>query len=163
MATVVRTTDPQALLWGAAHNDLKLQIGAGAFFHLDKSEVTVTAANAVDLPTALVLGNQLVAVYRFHFADTLAHKIADVTALPALGACLDLATSITAANLMKASHNTHLGLTTVNYNADATNTIATANATILSDLLTLLNATKTAINAHMLSGPSSASIRLVSP
>lgn len=162
MATVIRNTDPNVSLWVAAHNDLKLQIGAGAFFHLDKSELTITLANATDLATSLALCNNITGVYIFHFADTLAHKIADVTALPLLGAATTLATAITAANLIKASLATHIASTTVNYAADSTNTIAAANATDQGSLNTLLNELKTDINAHMASGVASASLRLVS-
>lgn len=162
MATVIRQTNAETTLWCAAHNDLKLQIGAGALFHLDKSEVTITAANATDLPTALVLTNQMIGVYRFAYADTLAHKVVDPTALPALSAAVDLASAITAANALKVTHNVHIASTTYHYNADGTNAVATANATILSDLLTLINAIKAAFNAHMLSGCASASLRLVS-
>lgn len=108
----------------------------------------VTAANATDLATSLVLCNALIGFYRIHFADVSAHKIADVTALPALFAAVDLTSAQTAANLLKTSHGTHIASTTVNYTADATNTIAAANATDQSSLNTLLNELKTDINAH---------------
>lgn len=162
MATVIRNTDPSVAFVVAAHNDLKAQIGAAAFFHLDKSEQTITAANATDLPTSLALCNNIIGVYRFHFADTLAHKLADATSLPALGAAIDLTSAQTAANLIKASLATHIASTTVNYAADATNTISSADATNQGTLNTLLNELKTDINAHMASGPAAASLRLVS-
>lgn len=162
MATVLRNIDPIIQSVADAHNDLKAQIGAGAFFHLDKSEVTVTAANATDLATSLVLCNQAIAVYRFHFADTLALKAADATALPALGAAIDLASANTAANLIKTSHATHIASTAAHYAADATNTVLTANATDLTTLMALLNDIKAKINAHMASGPAGKSLRVVS-
>jgi len=108
----------------------------------------VTAANATDLPTSLTLCNALIGFYRVHFADVSAHKIVDVTALPAQGAAVDLATAQTAANLLKTSHGTHVASTTVNYTADATNVIAAANASDQGTLNTLLNELKTDINAH---------------
>jgi hypothetical protein len=159
MATVVRLSDPLAAPLCAAVNALKLQIGAGSSFHLDASEVTVTAANASDLATSLTLCNQLIGVFTFHFADLLAHKVVAVSTLPALGAALDLATAITAANLMKASHNTECGSTARHYTADATNTTAAANATDQSSLNTLLNELKTDLNAHMASAPTAPSLR----
>lgn len=161
MATVVRNTSPEIPIFTAGFNALKAQIGAGAFFHLDKSEVIVTAANATDLPTSLALCNNIIGVYTFHFADTLPHKIADVTALPAIGAAVDLTSAQTAANAIKVAVGTHIASTTVNYAADATNTIASANATDQSSLNTLLNELKTDINAHMASAPAAPSYRLV--
>jgi len=112
------------------------------------SALAVTAANASDLPTSLVLGNAIIGFYIQHFADTDAHKVADATSLPAQGACVDLATSITAMTLLKATHATHIASTTVHYNADATNTLLTATPTDQTSLNTFLNAAKTAINAH---------------
>lgn len=143
-----------------AHNDLKLQIGAGASFHLDQSEVTITAANGADLPTCLVLCNQLLGVYKFHMADTLAHKVTGV-ALASYAEAPDLATAITRANDVKAKYNTHIASTTFHYNADATNSTAAANATDLASLITLLNELKGDFNAHAASGPSGKSLRLV--
>lgn len=161
MATVVRNTSPEIPIFVTAFNALKAQIGAGANFHLDKSEVTVTAANATDLPTSLALCNNIIGVYTFHFADTLAHKTADATSLPAIGAAVDLASAQTAANAIKTAVGTHIGSSTVNYNADATNTISSANASDQTTLNTLLNELKTDINAHMASGPAAASLRQV--
>lgn len=108
----------------------------------------VTAANATDLPSSLTLGNQIIGFYIEHFADTVAHKIADVTSLPAQGACVDLASSITAMTLIKATHATHIASTTVNYTADSTNTLLTTTPSDQGTLNTFLNAAKTAINAH---------------
>jgi hypothetical protein len=108
----------------------------------------VTAANATDLPTSLTLCNAIIHFYIQHFADTVAHKIADVTALPAEGAAVDLASAITAMTLVKATHATHIASTTVNYTADATNTLLTATPTDQTSLNTFANAAKTAINAH---------------
>lgn len=162
MATVLRNTAPDMAPLAAAHNDLKAQIGAGAFFHLDKCEQTVTAAAATDLPSALTMVNQITAIYTFHMADTLAHKVADtVDVLATTTNAVDLPTAIAAANDIKAKHNTHIASTTYGYNADATNAIAAANATVLSDLITLVNATQTALNAHMASGPAAKSLRVV--
>lgn len=161
MATVVRKIDPVLETVVAGHNALKAQIGAGAFFHLDKSERTVTAANASSLATSLTLLKECLAVYAFHLADTVAHKVADVTNVVTAASPTDLATAITAANELKADYNLHIASTTYHYSADATNAIAAANATDQSSLNTLLNEFKIDFNAHMASGPAAASMRLV--
>jgi hypothetical protein len=160
MATVVRKTLAEMQIFADAFNDLRKQIGAGALFHQDACEQVVAAATATDLPTSLTMCNQITAIYTFHMADTLAHKVTGV-ALASTANAVDLATAIAAANDIKAKFNTHIASTTFHYNADATNAIATANATILSDLITLLNATKTAFNAHMASAPASKALRVV--
>lgn len=161
MATVVRKTDPTLLICCTAFNALKAQIGAGANFHLDASEQTVTAANATDLATSLALCNNLIGIYRFHFADTVACKAADATSLPAIGAAVDLASAQTAANSLKTAHGTHIASTSVHFNADSTNTISSANASDQGTLNTLLNELKTDFNAHMASAPAAASFRLI--
>jgi hypothetical protein len=159
MATVLRNTDPLCRVVATAHNSLKAQIGAGSFFHLDKSERTVTAANASSLATSITLANDVMGVYLFHLADTLGHKVDDPA--PALVKATSLATAITLANAIKSDYNTHRASTTYHYTADATNTITSADATDQTSLNTLLNELKTDINAHMASGPAAASIRLV--
>ena len=160
MATAIRNIDPALAPLCAAHNDLKLQIGAGSFFHLDASEVTVTAANASDLATSLTLTNQLLDVYKFHMADTLAHKVAGV-ALASYAYATDLATAQTRANDIKSKYNTHIASTTYHYTADATNATAAANASDQGTLNTLLNELKTDFNAHAASAPTGKSLRLV--
>lgn len=159
MATVIRKTDPLVQTMADAHNDLKAQIGAGAHFHLDKSEQTVTAADASDLATSITLSNQIMAIYLFHVGDTLAHKVAETA--PALVKATDLASAETLLNAIKADFNTHIASTTYHYNADSTNTIATANATDLASAEALATAIKAAFNAHMADGPAAKSLRAV--
>jgi len=161
MATPIRNVDPIVGFLVDAVNGLKAQIGAGSSFHLDASEVTVTAANATDLASALVMVNQLRAVQVFHRADTLAHKIVDVATIAAPVAT-DLATAITLANELKADYATHRAATTLHYNADSTNTVSASDATDLSSLVTLVNELKVDFNAHMASAPSAASLRKLS-
>lgn len=160
MATVLRNIDPLLAHVCTAHNSLKAQIGAGSSFHLDASEKTITAANASDLATSLTLVNQILAVYQFHMADTLAHKVTGV-ALASYAEATTLATAITRANDIKAKYNVHRASTTYHYTADSTNVTAASDATDQSSLNTLLNELKTDINAHMASAPSAASLRLV--
>lgn len=160
MATVIRNTDPVLGKVCAAFNDLKAQIGAASAAHLDKSEVTITAANASNLATSLTLVNQILDVYKFHMADTLAHKTTGV-ALASYAYATDLTTAMARANDIKAKYETHRASTTYHYNADATNTIAADDATDQTTLNTLLNELKTDINAHMADGPAAKSLRLV--
>lgn len=161
MATVIRNTEAMIVPFAAAFNDLKLQIGAGAFFHLDKSETILTAAVASDLATSLTLVNNMLGVYAFHMADTLAHKVAGV-ALASYVQATDLASAILRANDIKAKYNTHCASTVINYAADATNTTTSADSTDLASLITLLNEMRTDIAAHMQSGPAAKSLRVVS-
>jgi hypothetical protein len=166
MATVVRKTFPEAQFFSDAVQNLKVQIGAGAAFHLDVSEVTVTAASATDLPTSIASVNQSRAVYEFHRVDTLAHANADTTNSMVLGPCVDLATAEALANQIKTKFNAHLTQATVHYNNDGVNAVVAANATDLGTLQTLANAIKSALNAHMgaASAPTNVapSLRLVS-
>jgi hypothetical protein len=162
MATVIRDVDPIVRTMATVINGIRAQIGAGSSYHLDASEQTVTAADCTDLPTALVLCVQMIGVLRFHFADTLALKVADATSLPLVSDPIDLASAITAANLMRTSWGTHIASTAKHYNADSTNTISgTAAATDLASLITLLNAHKAVINTHMASAPAGHSLRVV--
>jgi hypothetical protein len=162
MATVLRNTDPMASVVADVCNKLKAQVGAGSAVHLDKSEVTVTAADASSLATSLVLVNQLRAVYEFHKADTLAHKTADTATLSAPVAT-DLTSAITLANELKGDYNVHRASTSWHYNADGTNIVAASNASDQGTLNTLLNDIKAQFNAHFADGSSCPSIRLISP
>jgi hypothetical protein len=164
MAIRVRQTSVETAGIVAAHNALKLQIGAASFFHLDVYEKTITAANASDLATSQTLLAQIVGILTEHFADTLAIKVVDPTSLPTQLTPTDytLAAAITAANLCKASYNTHRASTTYHYTADSTNAVASADATDQTSLNTLLNEMKGDINAHLASGQPAASLRLVS-
>lgn len=160
MATVLRKQGPFVQAFADAHNDLKAQIGAGSSFHLDKSEKTVTKANASSLATSLVLVNEILGVYKFHMADKLAHKVVGV-ALASYAPATDLTTAMARANDVKAKMNTHIASTTYHYTADATNGISSPDATDQASLNTLLNEIKTDLNAHMGSGPAAKSIRVV--
>lgn len=159
MANPIRNTDPILSVMCDAHNDLKAQIGAGASYHLDASEQTVTAADASDLASALTLVNQILDVYKFHMADTLAHKVVGV-ALASYAHATDLASAIARANDIKAKFNTHRASTTYHYNADA-GSVAASDASDQGTLETLLNEIKSDFNTHMASAPAAKSLRLV--
>lgn len=128
--------------------------------HNDQSEVTIAAANAIDLGTSLTLVNEIIAVYTFHMADTLAHKVAGVALASAVRA-VDLASAIAQANDIKAKYNTHRASTTYHQTADAANVVTAATATDQGTLDTLLNDIKTQLVAHLASGPTAKSLRLV--
>lgn len=162
MATRIRNTQPELATLVAAHNANVARVGAGSSFHLDTSEASVTAANASSLQTSLDLVNNLLGVYAFHMADTLAHKVAGV-ALASYAPATDLTSAIARANDIKAKYNTHIASTTHHYNADATNATAASNATDQASLNTLLNELKSDINAHIAGAPSPAhaTLRLV--
>jgi uncharacterized protein YcbX len=121
-----------------------------ANLNVDPPTVAAFTAPAVasDLATSLTLCNWIVGVARQHFADTSAHKVADATSLPVIGAAVDLGTAQTAANLVKASLNTHEASTTYHYTADAANLIAAADASNQGTLNTLLNEIRTDLLAH---------------
>jgi len=118
MATRIRNVSPEIALLAPTINALRQQIGAGASYHLDALEYTVTAATAVDLPTSIALLNQIAAVYALHIPDTLAQLIADTVNVNAAAAAVDLATSQTLANALKTAFNAHLAQSGVHYNND---------------------------------------------
>lgn len=148
-----------------AFNGLKAQVGAGASFHLDKGEYAAASASSTDLATSITRTRECVALFKTHFADTLAHKVVDPNAgLAALtvGGVYDLPTAIAAANAIKAAYNLHRASTTFHYNADATNATTSADATDQASLNTLVNELVTDFTAHIASGPSAPSLRVVS-
>lgn len=147
-----------------AFNGMKAQVGAGAFFHLDKGEYAAASASASDLATSVARTRECVSLFKTHFADTLGHKVVDPNAgLAALTVpgVYDLATAIVAANAVKAAYNLHRASTTFHYNADATNITAAADASDQTTLNTLVNELVTDFTAHIASGPSAPSLRVV--
>ena len=172
MARTVRLTNPLVPVLAAAHNDLKAQIGAGAAFHLDKSESTVGLPDASDLTSALALVNRCRQVYDGtgsaftaypgHRHDLLAHRVADVANGCVSPRAIDLATGCTAATEMKGKFDAHLTQAGVHYTNDTTNSVgAVPDATTLPSLITLATALKAALNAHLGSGPLAASLRVI--
>lgn len=198
MATRIRKTDPLVADLTAAFNDLKAFVVArdrlavadlisiasdsvafatpgladpGA--HNDCSELTVTSADADDFASAATLVNELLGVYQFHMADTLAHKTTGVALASyaqvhiedpddAAEEAAKLIVACARANDIKAKYNTHRASTTHHYTADSTNVVAAADATDQASLETLLNELKADINLHMASGVSAKSLRAVS-
>lgn len=161
---VIRNTHPTLPDIRDVVNAVRVQIGAGSNYHIDKSERSVTAANASTLATLLTLTKALCEFVSFHFADDVLHKVKDATALPTSASVNSLATAITALNAIKVAWGTHIASTTYHYTADAVNTIAAANASDQGTSETLANELKADMNTHSsgaLAGPAlGQSIRL---
>lgn len=193
MAIQIRNTDPAIALMATVVNDSKAALVAqlrlaqadvatiaadpevavsptfvalGA--HNDRSEVLITAADATTLETSVTLVNQLLGVYAFHMADTLAHKVVGVALasyVPVSDSLSDgdkLTAAIALANDIKSKYNTHRASTTYHYTADSTNVTSAADATDQGSLNTLLTELKADINAHLVQGYAGKSVRLVS-
>ncbi len=144
-----------------AFNDLKKEVLAGiTTYHMDATEVVVTAPDATDLATSIVLANNIRAVWVAHKADLLALKTVDTATLTA-PEMTTLATGYTLANEIKGDYATHIASTTWHYAADVTNTIAASDATTQNTLNLLLNELKADLNLHMASAPTTASFRIV--
>jgi hypothetical protein len=163
LATALNALRADATLLGARfHADITAGATTGDFTVPATSSLTVSAANATDLPTSITLANQIKAFFNIQIADALAHKTADATNKIVAANAVDLATTQTLANAIKAAFNAHLTQATVHYTNDATNTNATAAATDLPTSIALLNALKGNINAHIVSAPAGYSVNLVS-
>ena len=124
--------------------------------------LTVSAPVAADLPTSLVLANNIQAVGLAMLKDAAStdayfcgsHKVPDTIDAVVAPTAVDLPTAIALANAWKAQFNVHCVSTAYHYTADTV--IATANATILSDLIVLLNAMQTKFNSHIAAAPAGA-------
>lgn len=127
------------------------------------SALQVTAANASSLATLRTLCRNIWSVGKAHFADDVAHAVADTTNLwgdqPAEDASLeDLQTWL---NARKASFTAHLTQSGVHYANDATTAIASDDATNQSTANALGNEIKGDLNAHINLALAGSSIKLV--
>jgi hypothetical protein len=162
------------------HADVTSNATAGDPMVRDGSGLTATSAavtlpaNAVDLPSSILLANALQALLATHAADAIsshasaagAHLIPDTVNAPALAAvpvAVDQGTTDTLANAEKTFLNAHFTQAGVHVTNDAVNTIAAAAATTLPTGITLLNAMRAACVAHFASAPAGDSILLTSP
>lgn len=150
-----------------AKADLATATGAGTTWtafssHNDLSERTVTAANATDLASSLLLVNQLRDVYEFHRTDMLAHAAADTTNSITAPKATDLATAITLANELRTDYGAHRSQATVHTVNDSGNAVSASAASDQGTLNTLLNELKTDLNAHMATGvPTTKALRVM--
>lgn len=145
----------------------------------------VTAPDATDLPSALVLAQNILGVLigggqttdpPAHFYDAPAnsvvkagvHQVQDSTNIAALvsliGTAVDLPTAITMANAIRTYYAAHRTQSGVHYNSDTVN-VTTATASLdLAGLETLLNDLKTAVTNHVGDAPpTSQMIRIIAP
>ena len=160
-ATIKALNLNKALQVGTSFHYDATSLTTGGFDAPTVATLTVSAANATDLPTCITLANNIQIVGQIMMKDGVstntysagAHKVPDVTNNTASPTAADLPTVIALANAWKAQFNVHIASTVYHPTADATNTIIAANATILADSITLLNAMKTAFNAHIASAP----------
>jgi len=123
--------------------------------------LTITSANASDLPTVITLANEAKDLFAVHAADAVAHEAADTANAIAAADASDQSTSNTLLNELKADYNLHLAQSGVHFTNDTTNAISAANASDLATSITLANALKTAWNAHVAFALSAPSVKIV--
>jgi len=169
-----------ALVGASFHADQTSTTSGDSFVNPSSAVLTIAAVNASDLPSCIVLMNQLVGTLGVHMKDGIAqdlygagaHRISDAVNAALLPSqyvatgvsATDLPIVVAGANALKASLNAHFVMTTpsaVHFTNDATNTIAAANATVLADSIVLLNAIKVAVIAHIASAPTTPMIKIV--
>lgn len=148
------------------HRDIS-GIPAGDYRFPTSSNLQVTAATATNLATTLTMALNMQGVLKVHFADDVAHLIADTVNVALDGYSIDntnattqLSSVILMLNAAKVVFNAHLTQSGVHLNNDGTNTVATTNASDLATSITLVNAMKTKVNAHIVSGPTVGRIKL---
>lgn len=124
------------------------------------TNVTVSAAAATDLPTTLVLANQVLAVLgNMHMPDDQVHLKADVTNNPIIDGYLpavDLASVEVLLNALSTLFVAHLTQSGVHVHND--NTTYAGLSTPATSLVTaenLANSLKAAVNTHMLNAGTS--------
>jgi hypothetical protein len=111
----------------------------------------VTAAAATDLPTAIVLVNQIKDKYKAHRSTTGSiHIDPDVINSVNYNKATDQSTANVLANAIKAAFNAHLwNYPSVHHKWDSVNEVTGAGAYDLPSLLILANALKAAFNDHL--------------
>jgi|SRR5271169_2645898 len=159
-ATISTTTD-------GYHRDIS-GVPGGDFRNPTSVNLQVSATNASDLASSLVLVLNEQGVLAQHFADDAAHLMADTVNVAFDGYAVDntngttqLSSAIAMANAMKLDYNAHLTQSGVHRKSDTANNVSTSDATDLTSLETLLNAMKTKVNAHIVSGPTVGRVKLV--
>lgn len=103
-----------------------------------------------DLPSALVRGNLLKAVYNAHIADAVSHPVVDGTNVVAVADATNQTTLNDLLNDIKSKANAHRVQATVHVVDDTTNVIAAADAADLATSLTLLNQEVSMYNRHLI-------------
>ena len=124
---------------------------------------TLSGSDSAATAAAIAAGNNVMTVYLFHIADTIAHIAAGVA--PSLVAATDLTSLATLCEAIRTDYTAHIADTGLHPNADATNTIAAATVTNLATAQTFLNEmlNTTALQAHIQNALAVSSLRLVNP
>ncbi len=184
MSIHVRNLHPSILgVLASEHNKLRQTVAVAASkYHADATTTAPTTgdysapvagaaalcatANGSTTPTDCALANALGALLVAHFADALAHKVADTTNSAALIAAVaipavDAGTFVTLATAIQTAWNAHDGSTVFHYTAD-TNDDATSISN-QSTARTSINAVKAAYNLHVVSAPAGSSFVLDAP
>lgn len=125
------------------------------------NRLSISSANATDLPSVITLANELKADINLHFADAIAHNSA-VSASVTTADAEDQTTADALLNALKAAYNTHRTASGVHFNNDSTNSVSSADATDLASSVTLANELKAKFNLHIASAPAGVYINLVS-
>jgi hypothetical protein len=146
-----------------------LKIKAGAVFHADAT-TAITAPNASEINSSIVLANQLKALLNAHYASACdastgigAHISADASNVIATADASDLTSVEALLNACKTSYEAHRASTVFHPTADGTHTITSATATDQGTSNTLGNEMKTDCSAHFAAAFGSQAIQLVSP
>jgi len=158
-----QTADTSILKWRSMtpyfHGDKTTQYMNGDYMNPVATLLTVTAAAAVDLPTSLVLANQMKAVLNIHMAEgDEVHVTADTWNAISTADATDETSAETLANAIKTAFNAHLTQAGVHVWDDSLNSVSTANASNPSTLWALLNALKAAVNLHLASAAAGESV-----
>lgn len=111
------------------------------------------AADATDLPTSIILANDLRTKYLGHVVQSRVHLSDDVKNIDLPEESSDLNSALLLANGLKSSFNSHLTATLreiqkVHSVDDTINSVSSVDATDLLTLITLLNELKMNFNAH---------------
>ncbi len=184
MSIQIRNTDPAVLGPIAAQiNALRTTVAvAGSKYHADVTTRGATTGDfsapvagaaalcattdATNTGTGCALANVLAALLLAHFADALAHKVADTTNDGALATAADLTatddtTMIALVAAIQTAWNAHDGSTVFHYTADTNDDAGDVDTAAHSR--TTLNALKVKYNAHIASAPAGSSIVLDPP
>lgn len=150
------------------------RVHAGLIFHADTTAPDASPT-AADLPTVLVMANNLKAEINLHLASALVsttasatygqgvHLAADATNPIVAAAAVDQGTANTLLNAIKTALNAHFTQAGVHIANDGTNTVVAAAASSLGTSITLANACQTAFNAHTAAAMQHQAVSLVAP
>lgn len=165
-----QAADTSTLTWEASwplfHADQTPQFSSNTSAFPAVSNLTSTAATAVDLPSTILLSNQMLSILSTHGASATSHLVADTTlaaALLLLTQAVDQPSVNTLLNGLKAAFNSHLTQAGVHVYNDTLNTNATTAASSLATAIALANVLQGQLNAHLSSAPTGESVTFLNP